>query len=85
MKLQNKMQNQKGQMVVEYVLLLVLSMGLVLLVSKLFQKSEFASMLITKPFEKVAGMVENGTWGTPEATRAAHPNQLARVLTWKPR
>lgn len=73
------MRNERGQITIEIVLMLAFTLGIALLVSKTFRSEEYLANLVSGPWRSVAGLVQNGVWGTPEETMNQHPNQSARV------
>ncbi|MCK6599036.1 MAG: hypothetical protein L6Q37_11785 [Bdellovibrionaceae bacterium] len=78
-----KKSNQAGQFVIEAVLILFLSVMLFTALVKSFKDKEIIENILTKPWSKIAGMLENGAWGDPAATRAIHPNNHENVATLK--
>jgi hypothetical protein len=74
--------NQRGQLVVEAVLLLAIIAGVSILVSSRLKKSNFAQGLVTTPWEKMSGMVECGNWG--KCSPGVHPSSINRIVSWLP-
>ena len=74
----NLTKNQKGQMTVEAVLIIVLLVGLAAGVSSAFRSNEFVATLVSEPWRQLSGMIQNGNWGSPDATRSDHPSSLDR-------
>lgn len=66
--------NQGGQMIVEYILLTVVAIGLSVLISSSLKENEFLGKLISSPWTSLAGMIQNGSWGDPKSTIPNHPN-----------
>jgi hypothetical protein len=79
------LRNQKGQFVIEAVLLMVLSVSLLMAGLKLLKDNKVVSNLIDGPWERVAGMIESGSWQEPGAAAKDHPNQRDRNLSVKPK
>ena len=77
--------NQKGQIVIESVLLAVLTMAIVMTTFNYLRDNKFLAKLIDGPWQKVAGMLECGVWDTQAKACTKHPNQLARSLTLNPK
>lgn len=75
------MNNQRGQASIEMVLMVALVVMVALAVSKGLRDNEFFANLVSGPWTSVAGLIQNGVWGSPEATMAKHPNQFLRVST----
>ena len=74
--------NQKGQGVVEMVLLLAIVISISMLISNQLQKKKFIQNLVGKPWEKLSGMIECGVWTGCAPGR--HPNSINRNLSYKP-
>jgi hypothetical protein len=79
------LRNRRGQFVIEAVLLMVLSVGLLMGGLKLLRDAKVVSNLVDGPWERVAGMIESGSWQEPAAAAALHPNQRSRSLSLKPK
>lgn len=73
------LQNQKGQLVVEAVLLLAVIAAVTMTVSGYIQKNDFANKIVSKPWKTLAGMMECGTWTGcgPGNHPAAHQRNLS--------
>ncbi len=78
----NMAQNQKGQGVVEAVLLLVVIVSVSMLVSNELQKRKFIQNLIAQPWSTLTGMIECGVWTGCE--KGKQPNSINRNLSYKP-
>jgi hypothetical protein len=76
-----KQLNQKGQLVIEMILLLTVLVSLVSFVTKSFVDKKYLQNVVQKPFEILQGMAENGSWGSPNNTKSQHPNLKYRHLT----
>lgn len=71
--------NQKGQATIEAVLIMVVLVGIFQFVSNTFKEEDLVKEYVQRPWQsRVAGMIENGAWGTPDETNPLHPNRLAR-------
>jgi hypothetical protein len=68
------LRNESGQMVLEYILIAVIFTGITVMTTQFFQDNEILRTLVAKPWQSLAGMVQNGDWGTPENTMNVHPN-----------
>lgn len=77
-----KTKNQKGQLVVEMVLLLSLGVGVSLLVGRLLRDNQFAQNLFGRPWQTLSGMIECGTWDGCKP--GYHPGARNRILSYKP-
>lgn len=69
--------NQKGQFVIEAVLLATLTLGLFMFITKQLQGSKFLANLIGEPWGYIAGMSESGVWETPDKAKSFHPNLIS--------
>ncbi|NQZ02912.1 MAG: hypothetical protein HRT45_19785 [Bdellovibrionales bacterium] len=69
-----KLNNESGQMVLEYILIAVIFVGITMTVSSAFQDNEILRNLVAKPWQSLAGMIQNGEWGERSATMNVHPN-----------
>lgn len=65
--------NEKGQLVIEFVLLMVLVLGAVTLIKKQFSEKQILSQMISGPWASVSFMMENGTWDKKKSPDEAHP------------
>ncbi len=81
-KMNHSVRSQKGQLVVEFVLLLSLGVGAALLVGKLLKDNQFAQNLFGRPWATLSGMVECGSW---DGCRSGyHPAARSRILSYRP-
>lgn len=76
--------NQRGQFVIEGVLLMIVMVGLFLSATRILREERFLAKLIGGPWERVSGMIEAGVWDPPATARDRHPNQIARSNTERP-
>jgi hypothetical protein len=77
--------NNKGQFLIETVLLMVCTVGLFMWATGELRDKKLLAKLIGGPWMKVSGMIEAGVWQEPDQARAHHPNQLKRSLSLEPR
>ncbi len=76
------LKNQRGQGVVEIVLLMAITVGISLAITRYLQQKQFAQTLIGKPWQTLSGMIECGTWrGCGPGT---HPGGSTRIVSYKP-
>jgi hypothetical protein len=75
------MKNQRGQFVLEGILLMVVFMGLVALVASFFQSNEVLKNLVKTPWTNLAGMLQNSAWAPPQASQNLHPSRAFRHVT----
>lgn len=73
--------NNKGQLVIEAVLIMTVAIGLLMAASKIFREKKFLAQVTSKPWEVVDGMVETGVWGERNSVKSKHPNNFIRVST----
>ena len=78
--MKNRAGNQKGQLMVEAVLLMAITVSLSLVVTKYLQESQFAQKLVAKPWSTLSGMIECGVW--TGCAIDGHPNSHKRVLSY---
>ncbi|MBC7371238.1 MAG: hypothetical protein H7326_06720 [Bdellovibrionaceae bacterium] len=78
------LKNEKGQFVIEAVLLMVMSVGLLVVGLRLLRDGNAMGNLVSGPWEKMAGMIESGVWDTADKAAAKHPNQRNRLLSVDP-
>ncbi len=80
-----RLANEKGQLVFEAVLLMVITLMIATTVTRFLRESEFAMSLTYKPWETLSGMIECGNWSAcGKGKPAVHPNKSARNLSLKP-
>jgi hypothetical protein len=70
--------NQRGQLVVEMVLLLALTVAIFMAVSATFRQKEILATFISRPWVNIASMIQNGVW-TPGKDHPAHFNRVISV------
>jgi hypothetical protein len=76
--------NQKGQVIIESILLLVVFMSLWVYFAKLFNNSNLMrSLMADGPWPRLSGMIESGVWETPSKAKTLHPNNLDRGASKK--
>ncbi len=73
-----------GQVAIESILLMTLSLGILFAASRLMKEREVMKNLVHGPTEKLSGMVESGTWAPADEAKKNHPNLINRSLTVKP-
>lgn len=72
------LRNQSGQITIEAVLIVTLLLGTTMATTRIIQDQGFLASLVERPWQHLAGMMENGVWGPPEQGRALHPNHIQR-------
>ena len=73
--------NNKGQMVVEIVLILSIFVSSIYFLSRQFNNIEPFDAFVTGPWKTVAGMIESGTWKKKQLARGDHPNHFRRMYS----
>lgn len=75
------LRSERGQMMTEAVLILVVLMGFTLLVSRYFREKEILKELISGPWVSLAGVLQNGVWLPRDKGTISHPNGHTRHIT----
>lgn len=70
--------NEKGQLIVEAVLIIVMLMGLTMLAANYFKNNELLKQMISGPWQNLAGMLQNGVWASRSSGAVIHPNSFGR-------
>jgi hypothetical protein len=70
------MNRESGQMTIEMILILSMLLGFSFLVANEFKQNELFAGVISKPWQSIAGLLENGQWAPPEQSRDRHPGSL---------
>ena len=76
-----KRNSQKGQVLIEAVLLLVLMVGLWGAFSRYAKQQKWFESVVGGPWQSMRGMIENGVWDEPKKAQAKHPNNFNRVVS----
>ena len=69
-----RLRDQRGQQILEAVLLIVVFMGVTAMVAKFFNGNEVLKQLIGGPFQNLAGVMQNGVWAPRAKGAANHPS-----------
>lgn len=87
--------NQKGQFLIEAILLTIVLLGFFLVFIKSAKEKKFISSLATKPMENVQAMAGYGTWnkdgckGLGKSSKVSlgkcHPNSIHRSISSDPK
>lgn len=80
--------NQSGQMIIEYILLMVVLIGVGTAIVDFLKDQKFATKFTQDPWEKMNGMIQCGSWspcGVETPAAGGHPNNQNRVLTLDPK
>lgn len=70
--------SQKGQMAVEMLLLCIVLFGVFSLMSREFKKNDFLKSLVSEPWKRLSGLLQNGVWEEPKTSINNHPSQKKR-------
>jgi hypothetical protein len=79
-----RLRNQKGQMTIEAVLLLVIFVAMFKMVQQSIKDKNFLSNMVSGPWTYVQGMIQNGVWAPGDAGAATHPNIFGRRASPEP-
>lgn len=76
-----KFKKQKGQFMLEGILLMVLFLGVATVIKDRMTDTNVLGSLVAGPWERVSGMMTNGVWRTEAAGVDLHPqgNVMSRV------
>lgn len=77
------LRNEKGQMTVEAVLLLVIFVAVFTVVHRTISKGEWMSKIVSGPWSYMQGMISNGVWQAGN-TNNLHPNVFKRRASPEP-
>ncbi len=75
--------SNKGQVMVEAVLLITLFVALWSVFSKYAKEKKWFESLVNGPWLSMSGVIENGVWENPKKSRTKHPNNFNRVISLK--
>jgi len=82
-KIKNTLRNQRGQGVVEAVLIVAALFFITSFVSRYFQSEQIVSGIVKGPWNALSGMISYGSWQPPAQAAAEHP--VGRVATLNPK
>jgi hypothetical protein len=75
------MKNQRGQFVVEGILLMIVFMGIVAMLASFFKSNEVLKNLVKAPWTNLAGMLQNSEWMPPDKGQVFHPGRAPRHVS----
>ena len=78
------LRNQRGQLVLEAILLMVVFMGITTLLTGYLRDHRVAAKLVSEPWAKLSGMIECGVWQPCAGGKGLHPGTTDRFLSLKP-
>jgi hypothetical protein len=73
--------NQRGQFVIESVLLMVLLTGMMLAFVNIMRTNDVLAKIVESPWEKTSGMIESGIWAPPQEARTKAPYTYDRFYS----
>lgn len=73
------LKSEKGQVSVETILLISLSVALFLVVSSKFRENQLFAQVLSKPWTNISSMIQNGVW----APKQMHPAHRSRWISVK--
>lgn len=82
--MKNAVRNQRGQFVIETVLIMLITVGAFMAGVNQLRESKMLAKLVGGPWSRVSGMIESGVWMDPAAAKQKHPNQIDRSLAIDP-
>lgn len=83
--MKSTLHNQKGQVIIEYILVMVVMLTVSFMLQKFLKESAFAQNFTVKPWARLNGMVQCGVWspcGIEHGKPKLHAN--GRLLSLKP-
>lgn len=88
MRQHSSLRNQRGQVIIEYILMMVVMLTLSFMIQKFLKSSEFIQKLSIQPWGRLDGMIQCGVWkpcGVETKAPGMHPNTKERVLSLDPK
>ncbi len=79
-----RLRNQKGQMTIEAVLLLVVFVATFKVAQQSIKDKNFLSNMVSGPWTFVQGMIQNGVWAPGDTGNTIHPNIFGRRASPQP-
>lgn len=77
------LQNSRGQVIIEAVLMIVFVVGLWGIFSNYAKQKKWFESLVSGPWQSMTGMIESGVWEPAAKARAKHPNSFNRAISVK--
>lgn len=78
------MRNQKGQVALEAILLVVVLLGISVFAQNKLKQSGLAAKMVQGPWGKLSGMIECGVWEPCKGRKGTHPSTRERNLSFDP-
>lgn len=82
--MKNSLHNQRGQFVIESVLMIIVLMGVFTASVKALQDNKFLAKVVEEPWGRVQGMLECGVWGTPAKVCKTMASSTPRTISLDP-
>lgn len=82
------MKNQRGQIIIEYILMMVVMLTVSFMLQKWAKDKNFIQAFAFQPWGRLNGMIQCGTWspcGVEEKKPGLHPNTKERILSLDPK
>jgi len=79
--------NQGGQVIIEYILMMVVVLTMSFLLQKWLRDTAFIQNFTIQPWGRLNGMIQCGAWspcGVELKKKGLHPNAAERVLSLEP-
>ena len=76
-----RLKNQSGQMILETILILTILMAITITTASQLKKNETFAKMMSGPWLKLSGMIQNGVWMEPSKSNAYHPSQSSRAAS----
>ncbi len=76
--------NNRGQMTVEAVLLLVVFVAFMQVANGTIKEQEFLKKMVSGPWSFLQGMIQNGVWSEGNTGSDIHPNVYGRRASPEP-
>lgn len=67
------LKKQKGQLIIEAMLIMMLALAAGVLIKKRFADKNFIGALVAGPWGQISGMASNGNWKKVEEGKSLHP------------
>ena len=75
------MKNNRGQMVVEMLLIMIILVAVMQAVRIALRESEAFQTLVQAPWKPLSGMIQAGAWLPPKEAMVHHPNNFSMRST----
>lgn len=75
------LKNQKGQLTIEAILLMVVLTAAVLAGTRYLREQKVVATIVEGPWDRTAGMIESGVWLPAAQARQKQPYQYDRFYT----